>query len=143
MRRLRRLSLVLLTGTALVAGPRPAMPAPSSAAPLPAAQVRSAEVEERRLANARITAAAQLRRTETEAADAAAQVEALTARQHEAERRLAERSAALTPLLPLMERLGLFPVETLLAVPAQPGDALRGLSILHGLARHLADEARA
>ncbi len=143
MRRLRRLSLALLMGVALVAGPRPALPAPSSATPLPAAQVRSAEAEERRLANARITAAAQLRRTETEAADAAAQVEALTARQHEAEQRLAERAAAVTPLLPLMERLGLFPVETLLAVPAQPGEALRGLSILHGLARHLADEARA
>lgn len=119
------------------------MPAPNPPAPVPAAQVRSAEAEERRLANARIAAAAQLRRTETEAADASAQVEALTARQHEAEQRLAERSAALAPMLPLMERLGLFPVETLLAVPAQPGEAMRGLGILHGLAQHLAAEARA
>ncbi len=143
MRRRRRLSLVLLTLAASGAGPRPAASAPESAASLPAAQVRSAEAEERRLANARIAAGAQLRQTETEAAEAAAQVEALTARQHEAERRLAERAAELAPLLPLMERLGLFPVETLLAVPAQPGDALRGLGVLHGLARHVAEEARA
>ena len=142
MRHLRRLSPVLLA-LAAAAGPCLASPAPNASSTGPAAQVRTAEAEERRLANARIAAAAQLRRTETDLADAAAQVEALTARQHEAEQRLAERAAAVAPLLPLMERLGLFPVETLLAVPAQPGEALRGLGILHGLARHLADEARA
>ena len=142
MRRPRRLSLFLLTLAASGGGARPASSAPESAAPT-AAQVRTAEAEERRLANLRIAAGAQLRRTETEAAEAAAQVEALTARQHEAEQRLAERAAELAPLLPLMERLGLFPVETLLAVPAQPGEAMRGLGILHGLARHLAEEARA
>ena len=133
----------MLTLAASGGGPRPASSAPESAAPPTASQVRTAEAEERRLANARIAAGAQLRRIETEAAEAAAQVEALTARQHEAEQRLAERAAELAPLLPLMERLGLFPVETLLAVPAQPGEAMRGLGVLHGLARHLAEEARA
>ena len=47
----------------------------------------------------------------------------------------------MQPLLPLIERLSLFPAETLLAVPAQPEDTLRGVLVLRGLARQLGQEA--
>ena len=99
--------------------------------------------DERRLAEARIAAAAALRATETEAAALTGTVEGLAAREHEAGRRLSGHSAALAPLLPLMERLALYPAETLLAVPAPPDRAILGLMVLRGLARHLEAEAAA
>ena len=47
----------------------------------------------------------------------------------------------MQPLLPLIERLSLFPAETLLAVPARAEDTLRGVLVLHGLAGQLGQEA--
>ena len=47
----------------------------------------------------------------------------------------------MQPLLPLIERLSLFPAETLLAVPASPEQTLRGVLVLHGLAGQLGREA--
>ena len=47
----------------------------------------------------------------------------------------------MQPLLPLIERLSLFPAETLLAVPGQPEDTLRGVLVLRGLARQLGQDA--
>jgi murein hydrolase activator len=49
----------------------------------------------------------------------------------------------MQPLLPLIERLALFPAETLLAIPAPPDETLRGLLVLRGLAGQLGQEARA
>ena len=119
------------------------MPRPLRALLLAALLLAAAPEEERRLAEARIAAAAALRATETDAAALAGTVEDLAAREREAGRRLAGRSAALAPLLPLMERLALYPAETLLAVPAPPDRAMLGLTVLRGLARHLEAEAAA
>lgn len=140
MRRFRVLSLLLL----VAAAPHAPAQVPALAAQREAEdRARAAEAEERRLAGQRVAAAARLRDAETEAAEAAATVDALAARHRDAASRLADRAAALTPLLPLIERLALYPAETMLAVPAPPQDTLRGLAVLRGLARQLEAEAAA
>ena len=106
-----------------------------------AERARAAAAEEQRLAVLRVSAAVRLRATENEVADRAAEVTALSEQRAEAEAVLLQHGAALAPLLPLMERLALFPAETLLAVPAPPEQTLRGLGVLRGLARRLEQEA--
>ncbi len=49
----------------------------------------------------------------------------------------------MAPLLPLIERLSLYPAETLLAVPMPPEQAVRGVLVLRGIARQLETEAEA
>jgi septal ring factor EnvC (AmiA/AmiB activator) len=49
----------------------------------------------------------------------------------------------MQPLLPLIERLSLYPAATLLAVPGPPEQTLRGVLVLQGLSRQLEREARA
>ena len=106
-------------------------------------RAEAAQAEERRLGNERVLSAAAMRDAETEAADLAAAIEQLAVRKRDAEARLQERAATLAPLLPLMERLALYPAETLLAVPVPPAEALRGLMVLRGLARQLEADAAA
>jgi septal ring factor EnvC (AmiA/AmiB activator) len=53
------------------------------------------------------------------------------------------RAAALAPLMPAMRRLSLWPVETLLAVPLPPDEALRGVLVLQGVARRIRREVDA
>ena len=53
----------------------------------------------------------------------------------------ATRAAALAPMMPAMRRLALWPAETLLAQPAPPEEALRGLLVLQGMARQIRAEA--
>lgn len=82
------------------------------------------------------------------AADAALDAASARARAAAAERdaaieELNRQAAAIAPLLPLMTRLGLWPAETLLAVPTDPETALRGTLVLRGLARQVATEAAA
>lgn len=105
-------------------------------------RARAASAEEQRLAAQRVTAATRLHETETEVAARATEVSDLAEQRAAAEGRLRAHAATLAPLLPLIERLALYPAETLLAVPAQPGDALRGLGVLRGLARQLEQEAQ-
>ncbi len=69
------------------------------------------------------------------------QVDDLAARHRAAAAREAEDARALTPLLPLIERLSLFPAETLLAAPATPEDAVRGALVVGGLMRQLRERA--
>ncbi len=104
-------------------------------------RARAAAAEEEQLATQRVTAASALQHIETEVAERAAEVSTLAERRAGASARLAAHAAALSPLLPLMERLALFPAETLLAVPAPPEQALRGLGVLRGMARRLEQEA--
>ncbi len=104
-------------------------------------RVRLAQAEERRLAELRVAAAGRLRAAETESAALAEQVAALAQRRLLAGQRLAERAAAIAPMLPLAERLALYPAETLLAVPAPPQATLRGLAVLRGLMQALEQEA--
>lgn len=93
------------------------------------------------MAEQRVAAAARLRDTENAVAAAAQQVSALAQRRQAATQTLQERAAALAPLLPLAERLALFPAETLLAVPAPPEQSVRGLAVLHGLMRTVERQA--
>lgn len=91
----------------------------------------------------RSQAAAQVRRADEAVSEAAQKVSALEATKRAAQARLQERAAALTPLLPLAERLGMFPAETLLAMPVPPNQAMRGLSVLQTLARTVERQAAA
>ena len=98
---------------------------------------QGAEAEAKRLAASRVAAAASLRALEQATADAATAMDGLARRRAGAESRLEARAKQLAPLLPLIERLSLYPAETLLAVPARPDASLNGLLVLRGLARQL------
>lgn len=108
-----------------------------------ATRATQARDEELRLAAARIAAAGKLREAETATADAAARMDELAAQRREAQVRLDKRAAAMQPLLPLIERLSLYPAETLLAVPAPPEETLRGVLVLQGLSHQLEQESEA
>jgi len=156
-----RLGLLLGTLIAGVAAAPPPKPAPSDAArqqlreterdhaarlaaeQQAAERARAAEAEHVRLAAERVAAAQRLRQAEAATFEAAERMDQLARRRQEAEARLAERAADLAPLLPLIERLSLYPAETLLAVPEPPESALRGVLVLQGLSRQLEQEAEA
>jgi murein hydrolase activator len=106
-----------------------------------ASRAAEAAAEEQRLAAVRVSAAAKLRQAETATADAANRMADLAARQRAAEAALNARAAELEPLLPLIERMALYPTETLLTVPLAPEDAVRGLIVLRGLSRQVSQEA--
>ncbi len=150
----RRLLVSLLTvlaglGGAAAQSGRDLSDAERTRAALIAAEQGAAEraaaalAAEQKLTEQRIAAAARLRATEVEAARLASEVDALAERHRAAERALTAHAAALHPLLPLIERLALYPAETLLAVPVPVPQALRGLAVLHGLTRQLGQEAAA
>jgi len=108
-----------------------------------AQDVARARAEEQRLVAERVAAAARLQGLEGATLAAADRVVALTRRQREAEGRLEQRSAELAPMLPVIERLALYPAETLLAVPLPPEQAARGLLVLGGIGRQLEADAAA
>jgi septal ring factor EnvC (AmiA/AmiB activator) len=108
-----------------------------------AARAAAATAEARRLSEERIVAAARLRQAEAATAEAAARMDALAAQRRRAQAELEARAETLQPLLPLIERLALYPAETLLAVPAPPEDTLRGLLVLRGLAAQVGRDALA
>jgi murein hydrolase activator len=108
-----------------------------------AARSARAAAETLRLAQERVEAAARLRLAESATADVAARIDVLAQRRRDAEQRLKVRAEAMQPLLPLIERLSLYPAETLLAVPASPDAALRGVLVLQGLSRQMEIEAEA
>lgn len=95
------------------------------------------------VAAARVKAAANLREAEARTLAAADRMSELARAESRASEQLDARAATLIPLLPLIERLSLYPAETLLAVPAPPNDAVRGLLILQGVSRTLEHEAAA
>jgi septal ring factor EnvC (AmiA/AmiB activator) len=102
-----------------------------------------AAAETLRLAAVRVEAAAKLRQAEAATADVAARIDALAQRRRDAEQRMQAHAKALQPLLPLIERLSLYPAETLLAVPAPPDQAVRGVLVLQGLSRQIEIETEA
>ena len=103
----------------------------------------AAAAEERRLGAQRVDAAARLRDLEAATEAAAARLEDLVKRRAEAQSRLAARAADLAPLLPVIQRLSLYPAETLLAVPDTPEHTIRGLLVLSAISRQLEAEAGA
>ena len=102
-----------------------------------------AAAQAQKLARERVDAAAKLRQAEAATAEIATKMDALGERRRQAEQRVQARAAALQPLLPLIERLSLYPAETLLAVPAPPDQALRGVLVLQGLSRQIEIETEA
>ena len=108
-----------------------------------ATRQQAAQAEAKRLAQIRVASAASLRSLEQATAEAAVTMDGLARRRAEAESRLQSRAKELTPLLPLIERLSLYPAETLLAVPARPDASLDGLLVLRGLTRQLELDAEA
>ena len=110
-----------------------------------AAEVRAAaaRAEEQRLAAARVAAAARLRDLEAATMAAANRVASLTERQREQAAQLQAESEELAPMLPVIERLALYPAETLLAVPLPPEQAVRGLLVMGAIGRRLESDAAA
>ena len=108
-----------------------------------AARAAAAAGQQQHLAEARVAAAARLQAAEDALAAAAARVAELSRRRQDAQARLAAAAAALRPLLPAIERLSLYPAETLLAVPMPPDQAVRGAIVLAGLTHTLERSAEA
>jgi septal ring factor EnvC (AmiA/AmiB activator) len=102
-----------------------------------------ASAEAMRLAQERVEAAARLRQAEAATAEVATRIDALAQQRRDAEQRVQVRAKAMQPLLPLIERLSLYPAETLLTVPTSPDQALRGVLVLQGLSRQIEIEAEA
>jgi septal ring factor EnvC (AmiA/AmiB activator) len=93
------------------------------------------------LTQQRIETAAKLRQADEATATAADRMADLAEEKKKVTAELLARAAAFAPLLPLIERLALFPSETLLAVPASPRDTLRGVLVLQGLSREIGRQA--
>lgn len=106
-------------------------------------QAARSAAEAARLTQERVEAAANLREAEETTQDVAARIDALAERMRAAERRVGEHAKALQPLLPVIERLSLYPEETLLAVPAPPDTALRAVLVLQNLSRQIEQETEA
>jgi septal ring factor EnvC (AmiA/AmiB activator) len=107
-----------------------------------AARAQAAQAEAARLATDRVAAAARLQETETAVQQAATRMDALARQRAALQARLAQRAADFGPLLPVIERLSLYPAETLLAVPEPPEQAIRGALVVHGLATMLEEDAK-
>jgi murein hydrolase activator len=148
----------LLVSLSLIAPAFAATPEPSSSSALrrlqaqqalhegeaAAARARVAAIAamQAALAQQRIEAAAKLRQAEEATAAAADRMAGLAAQKKAVAAALLARAAAFAPLLPLIERLAVFPSETLLAVPATPKDTLRGVLVLRGLSREIGRQAQ-
>lgn len=101
----------------------------------------TAVAEERRLAERRVEAGRRAQAAEMRLAATADRARAAEAAAAEAEAQLRQRAASLSPAIPVMLRLALWPAESLLAAPGPAEDALRGLLVLQGLSREMAAEA--
>jgi septal ring factor EnvC (AmiA/AmiB activator) len=108
-----------------------------------AARAAAAADTEKHLAAARADAAARLHDAEAATLAVAHRIDSLAAARQDAETRLKARAADLAPLLPVVERLSLYPTETLLAAPGSTEDAVRGLLVLNGLSRRIEADAEA
>jgi septal ring factor EnvC (AmiA/AmiB activator) len=106
-----------------------------------AARAAAAAAQAQRLAEQRVAAAAKLREAETATEAAATHMDDLQRQRRDAAAQLAAQAEAMQPLLPVIERLSLYPAETLLAVPAAPEDTLRGVIVLQGLARQIQQQS--
>ncbi len=94
------------------------------------------------LAEQQVAAAAALRQLENQTSQDAQQLASLQAAQAATSQRLAGAQAALEKLLPVMQRLEAQPAATMLAVPQSPQDAVRGITIMQGVAAAIAVQAQ-
>src|SRR5579875_2792726 len=107
------------------------------------ARAQAAMALAEKLSAERAVAMSRLQAAEQATVEAAEKLDALEHQRRTLEEEIARRGADFESLLPLAERLSLYPAETLLAVPVPAETALRGLLVLQGLGRTLAEEAKA
>ncbi|MFT8720163.1 murein hydrolase activator EnvC family protein [Acetobacter sp.] len=93
------------------------------------------------LSSATVAAAAALQNTELRQEELLAQVDDLQARQQEASMDLMADAHALAPLLPVAQRLSLYPMDVLLTTSAPTEDVVRGLLVVRGMAGTLEQRA--
>ena len=112
-----------------------------AAAEAAAREAEAAAAEESGLARQRVAMAARVQEAERALEAAEQRKQGAEAAAAAAYNEAASRAAALAPMMPAMRRLALWPAETLLAQPAPPDEALRGLLVLQGMARQIRAEA--
>ncbi|WP_278368481.1 murein hydrolase activator EnvC [Acetobacter orientalis] len=93
------------------------------------------------LSAATVTATSQLQSTEQQISDLDTRVADIRSEQASLRAALQEGGKALAPVLPLAERLSLYPSDTLLAAPVPQGEAVTGFLVLKGLSRELERKA--
>nr|WP_298795219.1 peptidoglycan DD-metalloendopeptidase family protein [uncultured Acetobacter sp.] len=93
------------------------------------------------LSAATVSATAQLQTTEQQVSDLDSRIADLRKEQASLRAALTEDARALAPVLPLAERLSLYPSDTLLAAPVPQGEAVTGFLVLRGLSRSLEHQA--
>jgi len=112
-----------------------------AAAEAAAREAEAAAAEQSGLARQRVAMAARVQEGERALEAALQRKELAEAAAQAAFTEAASRAAALAPMMPAMRRLALWPAETLLAQPAPPEEALRGLLVLQGMARQIRADA--
>ncbi|MBM3589364.1 MAG: hypothetical protein FJX33_16565 [Alphaproteobacteria bacterium] len=112
-----------------------------AAAEAAAREAEAAAAEESGLARQRVAMAARVQEAERALEAAAQRKQGAEVAAAAAYNEAASRAASLAPMMPAMRRLALWPAETLLAQPAPPDEALRGLLVLQGMARQIRAEA--
>ncbi len=112
-----------------------------AAAEAAAREAEAAAAEESGLARQRVAMAARVQEAERALEVAAQRKQGAEVAAAAAYNEAASRAASLAPMMPAMRRLALWPAETLLAQPAPPDEALRGLLVLQGMARQIRAEA--
>jgi septal ring factor EnvC (AmiA/AmiB activator) len=95
------------------------------------------------LAEQQVLAAQRLRRLEEQTGDAADRLALLQAEASDAAAALRANEAALTALLPIMQRLSAAPAATIFAMPEAPADAVRGILILQDVAAEIESRSEA
>jgi murein hydrolase activator len=142
------LFLLALPGLALAQPSREALEearrsgaASRAASEAAAREAEAAAAEESGLARQRVAMAARVQEAERTLDEAEQRKQRAEAEASAAFGEAASRAAALAPMMPAMRRLALWPAETLLAQPAPPDEALRGLLLLQGMARQIRAEA--
>ncbi|MCA3417349.1 MAG: peptidoglycan DD-metalloendopeptidase family protein [Roseomonas sp.] len=142
------LFLLALPGLALAQPSREALEearragaASRAAAEAAAREAEAAAAEESGLARQRVAMAARVQQAERALEKAEQRKQSVEAEAAAAFGEAGSRAAALAPMMPAMRRLALWPAETLLAQPAPPDEALRGLLVLQGMARQIRAEA--
>jgi len=142
------LFLLALPGLALAQPSREALDearrtgaASRAAAEAAAREAEAVAAEESGLARQRVAMAARVQEAERALEEAEQRKQRAETAAAAAHGEAASRAAALAPMMPAMRRLALWPAETLLAQPAPPEEALRGLLVLQGMARQIRAEA--
>jgi septal ring factor EnvC (AmiA/AmiB activator) len=104
-------------------------------------QARQDAAEAALLAEQEVQSAARLRQLEAETGGAAGRFASLQAQFAAASHDLKINEAALTGLLPVMQRLSAQPGAILLAAPGSPVDSVRGVLILQGIVGEIEQKA--